>query len=173
MITGIYRITNPKGKIYIGQSINIQQRFASYRKTRSNNTGPKLLHSLKKYGYDNHIFEILEQCSIDQLNDREVHWKIFYNSVLQGLNCELYDNSTGPKSILTKLKISQTLKARDRSEDVDHRKAVIQCDISGIPLREWLSGSEAAKSLGYCGSAISECCHKKRKIYKGFLWKFK
>ena len=29
---GIYKITSPNGKIYIGQSINIDRRFKSYRK---------------------------------------------------------------------------------------------------------------------------------------------
>ena len=29
---GIYKITNPKGKIYIGQSINIENRFKVYKR---------------------------------------------------------------------------------------------------------------------------------------------
>lgn len=30
-IIGIYKITNPKGKSYIGQSINIYRRFKEYK----------------------------------------------------------------------------------------------------------------------------------------------
>ena len=30
-ISGIYKITNPKGKVYIGQSIDIYKRFKSYK----------------------------------------------------------------------------------------------------------------------------------------------
>ena len=29
---GIYKITNPKGKVYIGQSIDINRRFNEYQK---------------------------------------------------------------------------------------------------------------------------------------------
>lgn len=28
---GIYKVTNPKGKVYIGQSSNIENRFNDYR----------------------------------------------------------------------------------------------------------------------------------------------
>lgn len=169
MTTGIYKITNPKGKVYIGQSINIPMRFSSYRKMRSNSTGPKLLHSIRKYGYANHTFEILECCEPSKLNDREVYWKLHFNSVKEGLNCELYDNSTGPKSEATKAKISQTLKGRFKGRGA---KSVLQYSDSGILIKTWLSSSEASKQLGYQGSAISECCSGKRKTYKGYIWKF-
>ena len=32
MSIGIYKITNPKNKIYIGKSKNIEKRFESYKK---------------------------------------------------------------------------------------------------------------------------------------------
>ena len=72
-MVGIYKIINPKGKIYIGQSINIESRkrvyfyFNSYK----NSIGPVLTNSFKKYGFENHIFEVIEECSIEQLNDFE------------------------------------------------------------------------------------------------------
>ena len=48
---GIYKITNPKGKIYIGQSVNIEKRFSSYKSIRNCHYQIKLFNSLKKYGF--------------------------------------------------------------------------------------------------------------------------
>jgi len=60
---GIYKITNPKGKIYIGQSINIKRRFNEYKRLNCSQQ-PKIYNSLLKYGSDNHKFEIIEEFSL-------------------------------------------------------------------------------------------------------------
>lgn len=83
---GIYKITSPSGLIYIGQSINIHKRFSAYKKLDCNNQ-PKLKRSLLKYGYANHTFEIIEECSIELLNDRERFYQEKFNCLIDGLNC--------------------------------------------------------------------------------------
>ena len=90
MSIGIYKITNPKGKIYIGQSVNIEKRWKyyiseSYNKRDHQN---KLFNSLKKYSPENHSFEIIEECSIEQLNEREIYWGLNNDCIhpLVGLN---------------------------------------------------------------------------------------
>ena len=103
---GIYKIPTPKGKIYVGQSINIERRFKEY-KTLKCSQQPKIYYSLKKYGQENHIFEIVEECVLEQLNEKEKYYKLFYNSIDEGLNCELYDNGVGPRSQEVKDKISK------------------------------------------------------------------
>jgi group I intron endonuclease len=65
---GIYKITSPSGKIYIGQSTNIENRFNSYRILDCKKQ-IKLYNSLKKYGWDNHIKEIVEECTEDPFLD--------------------------------------------------------------------------------------------------------
>ena len=55
---GIYKITSPNNKIYIGQSVDIYKRWNYHKKLYSNDS-PKLYYSLKKYGSENHIFEIV------------------------------------------------------------------------------------------------------------------
>jgi len=85
MSIGIYKITNPKGKIYIGQSINIEDRWSKGHKYNSG-TGAKLKNSFNKYGFKNHIFEIIEECDIDNLNIKENYWIENYNSYKKGLN---------------------------------------------------------------------------------------
>jgi len=85
---GIYKIVNPKGKIYIGQSINIERRFKEYKKLLCNQS-TKLYYSLQKYGVENHTFEIIEKCSQSQLNQKEEYYILLYNSHNEGLNIKL------------------------------------------------------------------------------------
>ena len=74
---GIYKIISPTNKPYIGQSINIKKRFGQYKRFDCKNQN-KLYNSLVKYGWDAHKKDILEECSIEQLNERETYWKQYY-----------------------------------------------------------------------------------------------
>ncbi len=77
---GIYKITNKvNGKIYIGQSINIEQRWIDHKK-RSKRYKTPLYEEIRKYGLDNFIFEVIEECSLELLNDKENFWIKYYNS---------------------------------------------------------------------------------------------
>jgi group I intron endonuclease len=84
---GIYKITSPTNRIYIGQSVNIEKRFKSYQ--RDSSTQIRLNRSFIKYGIKNHKFEVIEECSIELLNERERYWQDFYNVLETGLNCKL------------------------------------------------------------------------------------
>lgn len=57
---GIYKITSPNNRIYIGQSWNIEKRFKNYEILDCKGQ-PKLYNSLKKYGPKNHKFEIIKE----------------------------------------------------------------------------------------------------------------
>lgn len=63
-IIGIYKITSPSGRVYVGQSWNMARRFAKYR-TKYNAHQPKLHNSLLKYGFHNHTVEIVKTFSSD------------------------------------------------------------------------------------------------------------
>lgn len=106
----IYKITNPKGKIYIGCTINFKRRLSEYR--RLSMAGQiKLYNSLVKYGYNNHKFEIIEECDESILHEREIHWIKYFNCIEEGLNIRL-GNRTGALMDSTKQKISKALKGR-------------------------------------------------------------
>ena len=99
---GIYKITSPSGKVYIGQSVNINLRIKYYSSLSCINQ-PKLYNSLQKYGWNNHIFEIIEECNIEQLDKRETYWKQIELDKVNGswkqvLFCGLFDQGGGPKS---------------------------------------------------------------------------
>lgn len=67
MMKGIYKIKSPSGKVYIGQSHNIDTRFKNYKSGCP--AQPKLNSSLLKHGFDNHSFTIIHELpnDIDQL----------------------------------------------------------------------------------------------------------
>jgi group I intron endonuclease len=88
-MVGIYKIVSPSNKVYIGQSINIEKRFEIYYKLKCKNQ-PRLYYSLKKYSVEKHKFEILEKCSLEELNSKERYWQEYYNVLSEnGLNCKL------------------------------------------------------------------------------------
>lgn len=71
---GIYKITNlVNGKTYIGQSINIERRFWDHRCV-SHETNRHLKHALIKYGKDNFKYEVIEECSAEMLDEREMYY---------------------------------------------------------------------------------------------------
>lgn len=98
-ICGIYKITNPSNKVYIGQSKNIIERFKGYKKLYGKtNRQIKLYNSIKKYGFENHIFEIIEECIFDNLNTRERYWQDYYDVTSKnGLNLLLVNTNEKPR----------------------------------------------------------------------------
>lgn len=86
IMIGIYKITNPIGQVYIGQSINIKSRFYSYKRCLAK-TQRKLHDSFLKFGVNNHLFETIEECCIIELNRSESKWINYYSS-LDLLNCQ-------------------------------------------------------------------------------------
>jgi group I intron endonuclease len=115
---GIYKITSPSNKVYIGQSIDIERRLNSYLKMNHCKQQVRLYNSFKKYGAENHKFEIIEQCSVVILNDRERHYQEIYNTIDKGLNCLLTRTSdkSGMMSIESRNKMSIKLIGNSRSK---------------------------------------------------------
>jgi group I intron endonuclease len=85
-MVGIYKITNPKGEIYIGSSTNLEIRLDKYKSLYRIKTQPLIKNSIEIHGYINHIFEIIEECNINELKNREKYWIQYYNSFEKGLN---------------------------------------------------------------------------------------
>ena len=80
MAIGIYKIENIiNHKVYIGQSRNISERWRAHR-TRSQIEDTHLYRSIREYGLENFTFTIIEECLIEELNDKEKYWIKYYNS---------------------------------------------------------------------------------------------
>lgn len=110
---GIYKITSPSGRVYIGQSVNLKARYKDYFVYGSNiKYQVKLYRSFKKYGSERHKFEVIELCDESDLNNRERYWQDYYNSMIDGLNCKLTtsDDKSGRLSEETIRKKSESTK---------------------------------------------------------------
>lgn len=136
---GIYKITNPKGKIYIGQSVDIEARFFSYKKMKNCKNQIALYSSFKKYGIDCHIFEVIEECDITNLNERERYWQDFYNVIdRNGLNCKLTStvDKSGKLSDETIIKIKNWRATQVRKPHTEETKKKISILHKGKKLTE-------------------------------------
>ena len=92
---GIYKIVSPNGKVYVGQTRNHRLRINCYS-SGSCKSQTKLYNSIVKYGWDTHLFQMIEECSIEMLNEREIHWGNLLNCLdrEKGLNCRLGGQNT-------------------------------------------------------------------------------
>ena len=111
LLIGIYKITSPTGRVYIGQSINLRRRMKSHKKASSRH--PRLRKSILKYWWENHQFDIIEYCSAEELNCSERFWQDQFEATgKNGLNCNLVQ--CGEKryehSEETKKKMSENMK---------------------------------------------------------------
>lgn len=85
VIAGIYKINYPNGKIYIGQSQNIQKRIKEHNQRAKCTTSSKKLllcdQALRKYNLSIEEIEILEIITdINILDERETYWINYYDS---------------------------------------------------------------------------------------------
>ena len=114
---GIYKITSPSNKVYIGQSIDVENRLKRYKYFVSKKQ-TRLYYSILKYGYDNHTYEVVEECKVEELNERERYWQDFYDCLNNGLNCRLTTTKdiSGYVSEETKEKQRQAKLGTNRTE---------------------------------------------------------
>lgn len=112
---GIYKIVTPSGKIYIGQSVNIERRILCYKRLDCKRQ-LGIYNSLLKYGVDNHKFEIIEECSIEELNNKEVFYIKLYNTfnTKHGLNLRDGGKHFNKMSDESKIKLSNSLKGKPK-----------------------------------------------------------
>ena len=151
MTSGIYKITNTiNNKIYIGQSIHIEQRWKEHLSGR----GSKALYQdFLFYGTQNFTFEILEICTDKTLlREREKFWVRYYNSYLDG-----YNGNEGGDSVL---------------QAVESTKKSIFCyDLFGNFIQMFPSLSEAERITGINNSNISRAAKTKGRT-KNFQWRY-
>lgn len=77
---GIYKITNKiNGKVYIGQSIHIERRWKEHCRQSTNSV---ISDAIKQYGKENFIFEVIEECNQEELNEKEEYYIQLYNSIV-------------------------------------------------------------------------------------------
>lgn len=107
-MVGIYGIRNTvNGKWYVGQSQDIERRnkreraYLAHGRFHSGSGDNKhMVNAWKKYGSDAFDWVVLEECSLSQLDEREIFWiaekdsyRNGYNQTLGGGGCRGYKAS--------------------------------------------------------------------------------
>lgn len=86
--SGIYKITDiASGKCYVGQSVNIGERFKQHIKRGLGAETPtknKLYPAMQEIGVENFTFELIEECPKDKLDEREDYWQEFFEAKTWG-----------------------------------------------------------------------------------------
>ena len=130
MTIGIYCISfKNTDKVYIGQSTNIETRWADhYRTMRKGTAKRKLQEAYTEYGEP--IFTILVECSIDELDREEISLITEFDSIKTGLNtCSGGKSGAGVhngSSIFTKEQLLQVL------ELLSDDRVLLYSDITSI-----------------------------------------
>ena len=85
---GIYKITNTKNeKSYVGQSLNIEERWRQHQQAIK--TSDKSWYPLARQesdGIDDFTFSVLQECKKEELDELEDYWIDYYKSYLNGYN---------------------------------------------------------------------------------------
>lgn len=126
-VIGVYKITNSlNGKSYIGQSKDIKKRFNTHKSAINRSLddprgqGP-LYDAMRKYGVDNFVFEVLEECSESELDEREEYYISLYDSVNNGYNRSETAITTNDENVIKKIQ-SQEVRERRSKEFTEMNK---------------------------------------------------
>lgn len=149
-MVGIYKIQSPTGKVYIGQSWNIEKRIGKYKEDKCVSQR-KLLSSILKHGFGAHEFKIMHELpkDIEQsiLNIYEGIYIDFYKAAgIELLNIR-EAGSRGKHSDETKLRMKGNLgkwmKGRNLSDETKAKIAL------------WSVGNNYAKGYKHTKDALN------------------
>lgn len=124
-MVGIYKITSPNNKVYIGQSWDIASRKSAYKSVNCKGQ-PKLYESLKKYGWENHSFEIAHELPKDVDQYTLDSYEILYYDLYSNCNINMMNvrepGKGGRLSISTKNALSLLNTGKKYSKEVNKKK---------------------------------------------------
>lgn len=97
----IYKITNKNNQhAYVGQTrISIEQRWKDHCRVSFNENSDEynfpLHRAIRKYGKNNFIIELIEQCEDSVLDEKEIYWINELKTYENGYNASLGGNGHG------------------------------------------------------------------------------
>ena len=193
---GIYKITSPSGKVYIGQSWDLERRFKHYKYLAQMQTQRKLHASFVKHGVDSHSFEVVHELPADveqEVLDRyeQLYMDWYKDAGFELMNIRGGGNGPGQHSEETKRRIGAKHKGHHRlagikqaPEFIKKRMAalapklerpVLQINQNGELVSEYPSIKAAAVALNLVSNNIGKVAKgdTNRKLCGGFKWQYK
>ena len=161
---GIYRIKNLiNGKCYYGSSKQIKKRWKTHLNQLRNQKHVNFIlqSAWNKYGEDNFIFEIVEECKLEKLFETEQKYIDTCGDYNIGLKASGGDNiSKNPNKYLIVEKIKEGSKLWRDSLSDDERKERFSKPLDKNP--NWKGGSsfiycECGKRIGYGHKHCQKC----------------
>lgn len=149
----IYRYVSPSGKSYVGQTIHsLKER--SKTEGRDYKNCSVFYKAIQKYGWDNFLVEILEECPFCELEGKEKYYIKKYNSLIpNGYNIK--SGGSGKSSgKLTK-------------------KEIDVYDLKCNYIKTFSSLREAAEEYEIPWQVISQCIRKEIQYYKNWIFTYK
>ncbi len=134
---GIYKLTNKiNGKIYIGQSDNIERRWQqerndAYNENKTSKYSLPISIDIRLFGWDNFNKEVVEECSKEQLNEREAFWIKYYNCLKpNGYNSALIGHQITERTTDILFEYHQEIKNLIRNTNKSLRDIAITYSVS-------------------------------------------
>jgi group I intron endonuclease len=162
---GIYKITNPKKRIYIGKSIDVKNRWCLYKRFACKKQ-IRLYNSLKKYGYDKHKFEIIHPCLESELNELEQYYIQLYNTFNSEFGLNLRSGGEGGRHS-EESKIKMSILRRNRPPMSEEQKQKISIAHIGMKTSEETKKKMSDSKIGKSWKSHSRFdLEKIRELYK-------
>lgn len=146
----IYKYTSPSGKVYIGQTVNSQEQRA--RNGEGYKGCPAFYRAIQKYGFENFIYEVLEEVEQEELDEKEKYYIALYNSLVPNG----YNILTGGHD----------------GYNPEFCKKTYQYDLEGNFIREWESLAAIERELPINKANASACCRHEKLTSDGYIWQY-
>lgn len=162
----IYKITSPSGRVYIGSTIDINRRKKDYKNLKRTYQW-KIKNSLNKYGFENHLFEIIWTGSSEERLKKEAEYGIFFNVLDRkiGLNLKL-STIDGKSYVFSEETINKMKCARIGKSAFWNNKKISLYDLNGNYIKTFNSTLECAKELNCSRCIITSIIGKRIRLFK-------
>lgn len=154
-MTGIYLVTNKiNGHQYVGQSVDIKRRWMEHKCPSNIANNRTINKAYRKYGFENFVYEVLEECLESELDEREIYWieklQPIYNMNKGGVGNKGHHHSEDVKQILSIKSREQweRLSDRGKQERITHNlKGPKKGHPVSLETREKLRNSQIGKKM--------------------------
>lgn len=163
----IYKITHKSThQAYIGQTQNFLERWKTH--IQSNDTA--IQKAITQEGVGNFTFEVLEECSEEEANNRESYWIKYYHTYEAG-----YNTNTGSGNATQQLgEAHKPASAQVKRNTINSPDGVDAFDPrTGEFVAHYNSIADANRAMGKEGTGnISAVCRGRGRTAYGYIWKY-